>query len=219
VNFPDLPQFTHQQRRSLALVASVIMLLGIGYSIVGRGHGLESASAKALPKLADPIPSLSIPRIKPVLLFIDVSGKVKHPGVYSLPAGSRAIDAIRMAGNSLPKIDLSDINLAHLLVDGEQILVGQSQQNISSSSSTSSTSSSSSTSHNRTIIKRPHGPISINTADIAQLDSLPGIGPVMAGRIIAYRKQNGAFSAIDDLKKVKGMGKSKFAELKGLVRL
>lgn len=186
------------------------MLLGIGYSILGRGHGLESASTKALPKLADPIPSLSIPRIKPVLLFIDVSGKVKHPGVYSLPAGSRAIDAIRMAGNSLPKIDLSDINLAHLLVDGEQILVGQSQQNISSSSSTS---------HNRTIIKRPHGPISINSADIAQLDSLPGIGPVMAGRIIAYRKQNGAFSAIEDLRKITGMGKSKFAEIKGLVRL
>ena len=186
------------------------MLLGIGYSILGRGHGLESASAKALPKLADPIPSLSIPRIKPVLLFIDVSGKVKHPGVYSLPAGSRAIDAIRMAGNSLPKIDLSDINLAHLLVDGEQILVGQSQQNISSSSSTS---------HNRTIIKRVHGPISINSADIAQLDSLPGIGPVMAGRIIAYRKQNGPFSAIEDLRKITGMGKSKFAEIKGLVRL
>lgn len=186
------------------------MLLGIGYSILGRGHGLESASTKALPKLADPIPSLSIPRIKPVLLFIDVSGKVKHPGVYSLLAGSRAIDAIRMAGNSLPKIDLSDINLAHLLVDGEQILVGQSQQNISSSSSTS---------HNRTIIKRPHGPISINSADIAQLDSLPGIGPVMAGRIIAYRKQNGAFSAIEDLRKITGMGKSKFAEIKGLVRL
>jgi competence protein ComEA len=213
VNFPDLPQFTHQQQRSLAIVASVIMLLGIGYSILGRGDGLESATAKALPKLTDPIPTLSSPRIKPVLLFIDVSGKVKHPGVYSLPAGSRAIDAIRMAGNSLPKIDLSDINLAHLLVDGEQILVGQSQQNVSSSSSSSSSS------HNRTIIKRPHGPISINTADIAQLDSLPGIGPVMAGRIIAYRKQNGAFSAIDDLKKVKGMGKSKFAELKGLVRL
>ena len=115
-----------------------------------------------------------------------------------------------MAGNSLPKIDLSDINLAHLLVDGEQILVGQSQQNISSSSSTS---------HNRTIIKRPHGPISINSADFAQLDSLPGIGPVMAGRIIAYRKQNGAFSAIEDLRKITGMGKSKFAEIKGLVRL
>ena len=210
MNFPDLPQFTHHQQRSLAIVASVIMLLGIGYSILGRGHGLESASTKALPKLADPIPSLSIPRIKLVLLFIDVSGKVKHPGVYSLPAGSRAIDAIRMAGNSLPKIDLSDINLAHLLVDGEQILVGQSQQNISSSSSTS---------HNRTIIKRPHGPISINSADIAQLDSLPGIGPVMAGRIIAYRKQNGAFSAIEDLRKITGMGKSKFAEIKGLVRL
>jgi competence protein ComEA len=213
VNFPDLPQFTHQQRRSLALVASVIMLLGIGYSILGRGDGLESATAKALPKLTDPIPTLSSPRIKPVLLFIDVSGKVKHPGVYSLPAGSRAIDAIRMAGNSLPKIDLSDINLAHLLVDGEQILVGQSQQNVSSSSSSSSSS------HNRTIITRPHGPISINTADIAQLDLLPGIGPVMAGRIIAYRKQNGAFSAIDELRKITGMGKLKFAEIKGLVRL
>ena len=213
MNFPDLPQFTHHQQRSLAIVASVIMLLGIGYSILGRGHGLESASTKALPKLADPIPSLSIPRIKPVLFFIDVSGKVKHPGVYSLPAGSRAIDAIRMAGNSLPKIDLSDINLAHLLVDGEQILVGQSQQNVSSSSSSSDTS------RNRTVKKRPHGPISINSADIAQLDSLPGIGPVLAGRIIAYRKQNGAFSAIEDLRKITGMGKSKFAEIKALVRL
>ena len=213
MNFPDLPQFTHQQRRSLAIVASLIMLLGIGYSILGRGHGLDSATAKALPKLTDPIPTLSIRQIKPVTLFIDVSGKVKHPGVYSLPAGSRAIDAIRMAGNSLPKIDLSDINLAHLLVDGEQILVGQSQQNVSSSSSSSDTS------RNRTVKKRPHGPISINSADIAQLDSLPGIGPVMAGRIIAYRKQNGAFSAIEDLRKITGMGKSKFAEIKALVRL
>lgn len=219
MNIPTLPQFTRQQSRSLAIVAVVIMFLGVGYSILGRGQGLETASAKSLPKLIDPISTLSAPPIKSVLLYVDVSGKVKHPGVYALPAGSRAIDAIRMAGNSLPKIDLSDINLAHLLVDGEQILVGQSQQNITNSANSSNSHRSSGTSHNRTVKKVPLGPISINNAGAAQLDSLPGIGPIMANRIIAYRKQNGAFSTIDELQKVKGMGKSKFAEIKALVRL
>jgi len=108
----------------------------------------------------------------PVDLIINVAGKVNNPGVYQLPQGSRVIDAIKAAGNQRKGVDISDINLARLLVDGEQILVGSAKP-----------------SSGRTSVKKitTDNPLDINRATIAQLDTLPGIGPVTAQRIIDYR--------------------------------
>ena len=140
----------------------------------------------------------------PVDLIINVAGKVNNPGVYQLPQGSRVIDAIKAAGNQRKGVDISDINLARLLVDGEQILVGSAKP------STGKTSVKKITTDN---------PLDINRATIAQLDTLPGIGPITAQRIIDYRIKVGRINSVDELKKISGLGGAKFEEIKSLLRV
>ena len=140
----------------------------------------------------------------PVDLIINVAGKVNNPGVYQLPQGSRVIDAIKAAGNQRKGVDISDINLARLLVDGEQILVGSAKPSAGKNSVKKITSD---------------NPLDINRATIAQLDTLPGIGPVTAQRIIDYRTKVGRINSIDELKKISGLGGAKFEEIKSLLRV
>jgi competence protein ComEA len=137
-------------------------------------------------------------------LIINVAGKVKSPGVYQLPPGSRVIDAIEAAGNHLKGVDISDINLARLLIDGEQILVGGNRLQSSKSVARKIT---------------VDNPLDINRATLAQLDTLPGIGPVTAQRIIDYRNKVGRINALDELKKISGLGGAKFEEIKSLLRV
>lgn len=141
----------------------------------------------------------------PVRITVDVAGGVNSPGVYSLPAQSRVIDAIKAAGNAKVGSDLSDINLARIIKDGEQIYVdlptGAQKSTI------------------KTQVQKKSGPVNINRATISEFDSLPGIGPVLAQRIFAYRKVNGPFTLIEDLQKVSGIGSAKFAELKSKIRV
>lgn len=140
----------------------------------------------------------------PTKLIVNVAGRVKNPGVYQLPQGSRVVDAIEAAGMQLKGVDISDINLARLLVDGEQVLVGDSKLTSKKSTPKKITSD---------------NPLDINRATITQLDTLPGIGPVTAQRIIDYRTKVGRISSIDELKKISGLGGSKFEEIKALLRV
>ena len=137
-------------------------------------------------------------------LIINVAGKVSNPGVYQLPQGSRVVDAIEAAGMQLKGVDISDINLARVLVDGEQILVGGLKL------------SSGKTATKKITIDSP---LDINRATLAQLDTLPGIGPVTAQRIIAYRSKVGRINSLDELKKISGLGGMKFEEIKPLLRI
>jgi competence protein ComEA len=134
-------------------------------------------------------------------VVVDVGGRVKHPGVYSLATGSRAIDALTAAGGALPGTDMTTINQAQRLEDGEQIVVGVAQ-----GSSPAGASS-------------PVGKVNLNSATAQQLDALPGIGPVLAARIVTWRKANGRFKTIQDLRQVSGVGDAKFADLRPLVRI
>lgn len=140
----------------------------------------------------------------PVNLIINVAGKVNNPGVYQLPQGSRVIDAIKAAGNQRKGVDISDINLARLLVDGEQILVGYAKPSAGKNSVKKITSD---------------NPLDLNRATIAQLDTLPGIGPVTAQRIIDYRTKVGRINSVEELKKISGLGGAKFEEIKSLLRV
>ncbi len=140
----------------------------------------------------------------PVDLIINVAGKVNNPGVYQLPKGSRVIDAIKAAGNQRNGVDISDINLARILVDGEQILVGSPKP------------SSGKIAPKKITIDNP---LDLNRATITQLDSLPGIGPVTAQRIIDYRTKVGRINSVDELKKISGLGGAKFEEIKSLLRV
>jgi competence protein ComEA len=195
--------FTDEQRKAVLIVFGAFIALAFLFFALAQGRDSQPTET-AIPAIITP----TIPAITEELI-VDVSGRVRKPGVYSLVKGSRAIDALNLAGGALPGVNLGDINLAHILFDGEQIIVGAPSVTYSSGS------------RNAPKAKAPTAasPLSLNSATLAQLDTLPGIGPVMANRIFAYRKLNGPFTLIDDLKKVSGIGDATFAEISKLVRI
>ncbi len=139
---------------------------------------------------------------------VDVAGAVNQPGVYSLPINSRVIDALKAAGGSVKGADLSDINLARVVKDGEQVFIYPPQK-IGSSVRISP----------QRAKAKVSGPIALNRASAKELESLDGIGPVLAARIVAYRKVNGPFLTIEDLLKVSGIGAAKFGQFKEKLRV
>jgi competence protein ComEA len=195
--------FSDEQRKGILILFAGFLAVGGIFFALSQGRS-SAPTVDSVPTLISP----SVPEITEVVM-VDVSGRVKSPGVYSLDKGSRAIDALNIAGGANAGVDLSDINLAHVLFDGEQIIVGAPKVSYSSSVK------------GKAKIKIPtvSSPINLNTATQAQLDTLPGIGPVMAARIIAYKLKNGPFLLIEDLKKVTGIGDNKFAEISKLVRI
>jgi competence protein ComEA len=195
--------FTDEQRKAVLMVFGAFIALAFLFFALAQGRDSQPAET-AIPAIITP----TIPAIAEELI-VDVSGRVRKPGVYSLVKGSRAIDALNLAGGALPGVNLGDINLAHILFDGEQIIVGAPRVTYSSGSRSAPK------------VKAPTAasPLSLNSATLAQLDTLPGIGPVMANRIFAYRKLNGPFTLLDDLKKVSGIGDATFAEISKLVRI
>jgi competence protein ComEA len=166
----------------------------------------------------EPTPALTIttptPRATATLasIIVDVRGAVAKPGVYTLPLGSRMQDALAQAGDVQSNADTRGLNLARKLNDGEQIYVPAVGE--ATPVPTKSTVSGA-----PTATKAPIGKININTATIAELDMLPGIGPSIAQRIVDYRTQNGDFKKIDDLKKVRGIGDVLFDQIKDLITL
>ncbi|PYC77112.1 DNA-binding protein [Streptomyces tateyamensis] len=140
------------------------------------------------------------PRLAPVV--IDVAGRVVHPGILTLPGGSRIADALRAAGGPQPGVDTDGLNLAQVLTDGEQVLVGLPGPPAPATGPTA-----------------PRGPLSLNRATQEQLDALPGIGPVLAKHILDYRSQHGSFRSLDQLGQISGIGSRKLAELKPLLTL
>lgn len=136
-------------------------------------------------------------------LVIDVEGKVRRPGIVTLPRGSRVHEAIARAGGALEGADTSSINLARVLADGEQIIVG-----VAAASGAA-------------VGGAPNGVvggrISLNTATAEQLDTLPGVGPVTANAIVDYRTSHGGFQRVEDLLNVKGIGDATLADLKDQV--
>ena len=186
---------TQEQRRGLLLVFTLSIGIGAFYFLNSRPQPATQAVDVVTPL---------INQVEQGKLIINVAGKVQSPGVYQLPPGSRVIDAIEAAGNHIKGVDISDINLARLLVDGEQILVGGNRLQSSKSVARKIT---------------VDNPLDINRATLAQLDTLPGIGPVTAQRIIDYRNKVGRINALDDLKKISGLGGAKFEEIKSLLRV
>jgi competence protein ComEA len=181
--------FTKAQRRALAVVA--ILAVGLSGFLILKPHKAEAITPVVTSIVAPP------------MLVIDVQGEVKTPGVYELPINSRVNDAIKAAGGAKSNADLSFINQARLIKDGEQIYIDK--KSIGSSN------------FRRNIAAT--GVININRATAKELDKLPGIGPVIAGRIVEYRKINGFFQSIDDLKKVQGIGASTLEKFKSKIRV
>jgi len=137
------------------------------------------------------------------MLVVAVQGRVRHPGLVRLAPGARVADAIAAAGGALAGTDLSLVNLAQKVADGQLIVIGKSGPAGGSSSAGPGGVGS--------------GPIDLNTATVADLDTLPGIGPSLAQHIIDYRTAHGSFHSVDELRSVSGIGDAKFAEIKDLV--
>ncbi|WP_246121310.1 ComEA family DNA-binding protein [Actinoallomurus bryophytorum] len=142
---------------------------------------------------------------------MDVAGKVRHPGVVSLPSGARVIDAIKEAGGVRPGAKTDTLNLARHVVDGEQILVGVNATPAPTGPPTDASGASGPVA--------PGSPIDLNSATATQLDQLPGVGPVLAQRIVTYRTEHGGFRSVDELRQVSGIGDAKYADIKSLVRI
>jgi competence protein ComEA len=138
-----------------------------------------------------------LPTSTPGSLTVYVSGSVATPGVYTLKEGSRVDDAVNAAGGSLPGADLSNVNLAGALTDGQKIDIPGAAE----------------PSH-VTI-----GRVNINTATADELDNLPGIGPTTAAAIVDYRLQHGLFQVIQDIQKVPGVGPATFAEIQDYINV
>ena len=198
-------------RRAVAGVALAVLL-----SAAFTGWRVLAARARA-----DPVPATALASAAPLVatsgqvvasssarssgqvVVVDVVGRVRHPGLVRLAAGSRVDDAVRAAGGVKPGTNLSGLNLARVLVDGEQVVVGIAPRVPPSGSSGSSGASG--------------GLINLNTATAGQLDSLPGIGPVLAQRILDWRTEHGRFVSVDQLRQVSGIGDAKFADVRPLV--
>jgi len=154
------------------------------------------------------------------VLLVHVVGQVRRPGVVRLPPGSRVQDALRAAGGSTPSADLNHLNLARPVADGEQIVVPKPGENVvvggvpgagggvPSSAGQGSTGAGSA-----------GGLVDLNTADATALDSLPGVGPVIAQRILDWRAQHGRFSSVDELGEVSGIGDKLMAQIGPKVRV
>lgn len=150
------------------------------------------------------------PAPTPAPIVVHVVGAVADPGVYSLPAGSRVQDAIQAAGGLLPDAYPNALNLAAWLEDGERVPV----PTLPPANPTSSGPS-----RSNPVLTTPDTdhPLNINTASQVELENLPGIGPITAQRIIAYRETNGPFTAIEDIQDVSGIASKKFEAIQHLI--
>ena len=196
----------------IAVLAAAAVALGASY--LWRAHArpvpltataAASTSASGPAALRSSGPSASP---KPSLVVVDVAGKVRHPGVVRLSQGSRVVDAIAAAGGSLRGVDLTTLNLARTLQDGEQVVVGR----VVGPPPTTGTSSG-------TAPPTSGGPLDLNGATLEQLETLPGIGPALGQRIIDWRTAHGRFSTVDELREVSGIGDARFADLAPRVRV
>ncbi|WP_329217241.1 ComEA family DNA-binding protein [Streptomyces sp. NBC_01485] len=148
-------------------------------------------------------------------IVVDVSGKVRKPGIHRLPAGSRVVDALGAAGGVRPGTNTDGLNRARFLVDGEQVVVGG--PTLAGAAGTGAGTGTAG-SAGAGMGAGPPVPVSLNTGTVDQLDTLPGVGPVLAQHIVDYRAQHGGFRSVDELREVNGIGERRFADLRNLVR-
>ncbi|SBT93931.1 competence protein ComEA [Streptomyces sp. DI166] len=147
-------------------------------------------------------------------IVVDVSGKVRKPGIHRLPAGSRVEDALRAAGGVKPGTGTDGLNRARFLVDGEQVVVGGPAPPAQGPAAVPGGAPGAGAAPGL----GPAAPVSLNTATAEQLDTLPGVGPVLAQHIIDHRTRTGGFRSVEELREVNGIGERRFADLRNLVR-
>lgn len=194
---------------SAAAIRALAVLLGAVLLVVG--YWWLQGRSRPVAVLPDPQATLTPSVLGEVT--VHVRGRVRAPGVVTLPAGSRVIDAIDASGGLRPGASSGDLNLARVLVDGEQVAVGvRPEADVAASPAAGSPDSGSGGASAGDLLD-------LNAATATQLEELPGIGPVLAERIVAWRDENGPFPAVDVLGEVSGIGDALLAQLRDLVRI
>ncbi|MFY1624495.1 helix-hairpin-helix domain-containing protein [Micromonospora sp. WMMD723] len=199
--------------RALAVVA-VVVVLGAGFW-AWRSRP-QPEPVRPATTLAGPESSggpASGPAVAPTgELVVAVSGRVRRPGLVRVPAGARVADAVEAAGGALPGTDVALLNPARKVADGELILVGVTAPPGAAGSGAAPAGPTAAPGG-----AAPGGRVNLNTATVAQLDALPGVGPVLAQRILTHRDQHGGFRSVGDLRQVDGIGDARYEQLKDLV--
>jgi competence protein ComEA len=185
-----MPSLPVSRRRALVLAAAALALLVVvGRTLAGAGAAAEQP--------AQPLVAAS-PAVAPVLV-VHVAGAVRRPGLYRLAEGKRVADAVARAGGATAPADTAAINLAAPLADGMQVLVPRRAPG-GASGATAGTAR-----------------VSLSSATAADLDGLPGIGPVTAQKILDYRAEHGGFRSVDDLDAIPGIGPARIEQLRDVV--
>jgi competence protein ComEA len=195
-----MPEYLLQRRRLiLAAAGSLALILLLGRFVLGAGTTTTAAPLPPPPAMAG-VTGLPSSRV-----VVDVVGAVRRPGLYRLAHDSRIADALTRAGGATPKADLAQVNLAAPLADGEQIVVPKRGSGGVAGGAGGAAPG------------PPSAPVQLSTATLEQLDSLPGVGPVTAQKILDYRQKHGAFQSVDELDAVPGIGPKRLDQLRDLV--
>lgn len=183
-----MPSLPVSRRRALVLAAAALVLLVVaGRTLAGAGTATSQPPAALVPERD----------AAAAKLVVHVAGAVRKPGLYRLAEGKRVADAVARAGGATAPADTAAINLAAPLADGMQVLVPSSVPGAAATAAP--------------------GRVSISSASVAELDALPGIGPVTAQKIIDYRLAHGGFGSVDDLDAIPGIGPARLEQLRDLV--
>ena len=193
--------------RALAYLGLVLVVLVLGGRFLVGGSASSPVAAPG-----DRGTALRAEREPPRKVVVHVVGAVERPGLYRLDDGSRVDDAIRRAGGAGPKAALELVNLAAPVAAGQQVVVPERAASGGASAGGSAAAADG-------VGATPGGRVHLNSATLEQLDSLPGVGPVTAQKIIDYRTEKGAFSSVDELDAVPGIGPARLQQLKELVDL
>lgn len=191
-----MPTLPVPRRYALLAAAALLGLLAVaGRTLAGAGATTEAEPVAALP--ADPSPSAAAAGPP---LVVHVVGAVRRPGLYELRPGARVADAVRKAGGAAARGDLAGVNLAAPVADGVQIVVPARGAAVAAGAA-----------------RPPGAKVSLGSATLADLDALPGVGPVTAQKILDYRAAHGGFRSVDELDAIPGIGPARIDQLRELV--